>query len=128
LTDITKRTRGSFERLLSGRLWVEPPAEIAEKLDEIDEQRKPNLTRKRRQKTSSKSVGCNTTPLFNQPQDCIELTGERVKELRTAQGLSVTKLAELAGMGKSTVSMIETGKRPITPQTQNRLKQALGIS
>ena len=128
LTDITKRTRGSFERLLSGRLWVEPPAEIAEKLDEIDEQRKPNLTRKRRQKTSSKSVACNTTPSSNQPQEYIELTGKRVKELRTAQGLSVTKLAELAGMGKSTVSMIETGKRPITPQTQNRLKQALGIS
>ncbi|MBD1810038.1 helix-turn-helix transcriptional regulator [Microcoleus sp. FACHB-SPT15] len=128
LTDITKRTRGSFERLLGGRLWVHPPAEIAEKLDEIDKPKKPHPTQKRRQKAPVKSAPRNVTAPFNQQQDCTKLTGERVRELRIARGLSVTQLAELAEMGKSTVSMIETGKRSITPKTQKRLKQALGLS
>ncbi len=40
LTDKTRRVRGSFEQLLNGRLWIQPPAEIAEKLDAIEEHRK----------------------------------------------------------------------------------------
>jgi DNA-binding XRE family transcriptional regulator len=128
LTDITKRTRGSFERLLGGRLWVHPPAEIAEKLDEIDKPRKPHPTQKRRQKAPAQSAPSNATAPSDQPQDYTKLTGERVRELRIARGLSVTQLAEVAGMGKSTVSMIETGKRSITPKTQKRLKQALGFT
>ena len=118
LTDITKRTRGSFERLLSGKLWVWPKADIAEKLDEIEQRRKPDKKKTQHQVVSKSRKAEGTTAL----------TGETVRELRTARGLSVTRFAELVGLAKSTVSMIETGKRPITPEIQTRFKKALGIS
>jgi DNA-binding transcriptional regulator YiaG len=127
VTDITKRTRGSFERLLGSKLMCYPPAEIASKLDQIDEHRKLHQ-QKALPKTPSTSTASEAASVYNQLPEIVELTGKRVRELRTAQGLSVTKLAFLAGMAKSMVSMIETGKRPITPETRKRLLQALGLS
>jgi DNA-binding transcriptional regulator YiaG len=126
ITDITKRTRGSFERLLNGRLWIQTPKEIAEKLNNIAQSKKVD----RSKPVGQKSVKPRSKKPTNQPQQSdinLELTGEQVKEIRIAKGLSVTKLAELTGMGKSTISMIETGKRNITDETRKRLREALGI-
>ncbi|MBE9224093.1 helix-turn-helix transcriptional regulator [Phormidium sp. LEGE 05292] len=128
LTDITKRTRASFEQLLAGRLWVRSPAEIAQKLDEITKHKKSNRKKPLSQKTNKRSEQTNTGLEPEQSLNFSMLTGEEVRRLRTEKGLSVTKLAELAGLAKSMVSMIETGKRPITAQTQKRLTQALEIN
>ncbi|NES97774.1 MAG: helix-turn-helix transcriptional regulator [Desertifilum sp. SIO1I2] len=128
LTDITKRTRTSFEQLLTGRLWVHSPAEIAQKLDEITKHQKANRKKPLVQKTYKRPEPTNSELQSEQSLNFSMLTGEEVRKLRTAKGLSVTKLAELAGLAKSMVSMIETGKRPITAETQKRLGQALEMN
>lgn len=128
LTDITKRTRAGFEQLLTARLWVRSPAEIAQKLNEITKHKKSNRKNSLTQKTNKRLKHTNTGLESEQSLNFSMLTGEEVRRLRTEKGLSVTRLAELAGLAKSMVSMIETGKRPITAQTQKRLTQALEMT
>lgn len=128
LTDFTKRTPAGFEQLLGGRLWVRSPAEIVQRLDEITKQRKSSQKKPLTDEAHKRKQQSNTKLQSQQSLNCCLLTGEEVRKLRIAKGLSVTKLAELAGLAKSMVSMIETGKRPITAQTQKRLNQALEIT
>jgi transcriptional regulator with XRE-family HTH domain len=54
---------------------------------------------------------------------------ERIKSLRESAGLSQSELAGSAGVTKSAVGMIETGKRPY-PQadTLARIARALGTT
>ena len=122
LLDITKRTRGSFERLLSGRLWVQPPADIAEKLEKIDNYRKPP------RKKTSKSPRTKPT----QPENALNLNGEKVRELRKAKGWSTRKLATEAGISQSMIVLIEKGVekegQPISPAFQVKLKKAFGLT
>ncbi|MFB2839330.1 helix-turn-helix domain-containing protein [Floridanema evergladense] len=125
LTDFTKRTPAGFEQLLGGRLWVRSPAEIVQRLNGITKQRKSNQKKLLTDEAHKRKQQSNTKLQSQQFLNCSLLTGEEVRKLRIAKGLSVTKLAELAGLAKSMVSMIETGKRPITAQTQKRLNQAL---
>jgi len=53
--------------------------------------------------------------------------GEVVREVRTRRGLSQEKLAELANLDRTFVSMIERGKRRPTLETAKRLAGALNI-
>ena len=50
-----------------------------------------------------------------------------MREVRTRRGLSQEKLAELADLDRTFVSMIERGKRRPTLETAKRLAGALNI-
>jgi len=50
-----------------------------------------------------------------------------VREVRTRQGLSQEKLAELADLDRTFVSMIERGKRHPTLETAKSLAEALDV-
>jgi transcriptional regulator with XRE-family HTH domain len=53
--------------------------------------------------------------------------GEVVREVRNRRGLSQEKLAELADLDRTFVSMIERGKRHPTLETAKSLAKALGV-
>jgi transcriptional regulator with XRE-family HTH domain len=54
--------------------------------------------------------------------------GLRLRLLREQKGVSGRGLAELAGIGFSTVHRIETGKRKARVETIERLAKALEVS
>lgn len=139
LTDTTKRTRASFDQLLSSKLWIQPPAAIAEKLDEIDVYRKPQ-----REKLLSKASAVSEAQALsggamgqilelmsseaktkgNTGGEAIELTGELVKQMRTARKLSQRDLASLTNISQKMISMIENGERSISSVNRERLLKA----
>lgn len=53
--------------------------------------------------------------------------GEVLRSARTRRGLSQERLAELADLDRTFVSMIERGRRRPTLDSAKRLAQALGI-
>jgi transcriptional regulator with XRE-family HTH domain len=55
------------------------------------------------------------------------LIGERVRELRTARGWSMSSLATRAGIGKATLSEIEAGQRNPTVETLYAIAAELQI-
>jgi DNA-binding transcriptional regulator YiaG len=132
LTDLTRKPYGGFEQLLTGLVLIQPPADIAIRLQEIKEHRsaiaKPlfpgaeldpdytaqperKLLSSRRQKPSTHKT---------QPTVC---TGEELKQLRIAKGLTQSALASKIGKSTSWVKLVETGRRSITPADQERLHQ-----
>ena len=59
----------------------------------------------------------------------VEVNPTRCKELRTARGLSIRKLAEEAGVSTETIYSLEHGRRDfIWPKTARKLADALGVS
>jgi transcriptional regulator with XRE-family HTH domain len=54
-------------------------------------------------------------------------TGARLRELRQARGLSVSQLARQTGLGKGTLSELESGRRNPTLQTLYAVTTALGV-
>jgi len=54
-------------------------------------------------------------------------TGQKLKELRRKKGWSVRKLAQEAGVSKSTVSDVELGKRRPTADYLIKIAQALNM-
>ena len=58
----------------------------------------------------------------------VEVNPNRFKELRTARGLSIRKLAEEAGVSTETIYSLEHGRRDfIWPKTARKLADALGV-
>jgi transcriptional regulator with XRE-family HTH domain len=57
----------------------------------------------------------------------VEVNPTRCKELRTARGLSIRKLAEEAGVSTETIYSIEHGKRQPSVRTLGKIAQALGV-
>ncbi|MFJ5924871.1 helix-turn-helix domain-containing protein [Kitasatospora sp. NPDC092948] len=53
--------------------------------------------------------------------------GLRLRELRTARGLSLSELARRSGVGKATLSELESGRRNPTLETLYALTTALGL-
>ena len=53
--------------------------------------------------------------------------GQRVRSVREAQGVTQEKLAELAEVDRTYVSMIERGKRRPTLEVAERICAALGM-
>lgn len=51
--------------------------------------------------------------------------GRRIRETRTAQGLSLEQLARLTGISAPALSLIETGKRDPRVTTLKRIADAL---
>jgi DNA-binding XRE family transcriptional regulator len=59
---------------------------------------------------------------------CVEVNPTRFKELRTARGLSIRKLAEEAGVSTETIYSLEHGRRDfIWPKTAKKLAKPLGV-
>ena len=56
-----------------------------------------------------------------------KLLGRRIKELRTKQGLTQEKLAELVGVGERNFSKIECGENFVTASTLSKIISALNI-
>jgi transcriptional regulator with XRE-family HTH domain len=53
--------------------------------------------------------------------------GRRIRETRTAQGLSLEQLARLTGISAPALSLIETGKRDPRLTTLKRIADALRV-
>ncbi len=53
--------------------------------------------------------------------------GERLREIRTAQGISQERLAASAELHRTFVSLIERGERNVTLQTIEKLALALDV-
>jgi transcriptional regulator with XRE-family HTH domain len=60
-------------------------------------------------------------------RDKIELLSSRIKNLREERGLSLTELADRAGISKSTLSLIESGKANPTISTLWAIADALEV-
>lgn len=54
--------------------------------------------------------------------------GERLREVRSKQGISQEKLAEIAGLHRTYVSSVERGERNISIVNIEKLATALGVS
>lgn len=65
---------------------------------------------------------CTDTELVNRN---LKMTPKRLTERRLAIGLHQNELAHIAGITPAYLSMMETGKRPITHEMAGRLEQAL---
>jgi len=60
-----------------------------------------------------------------------DIIGERIKALRTLRGLTLRGLASTATVPLSTLSAVETGKRPgngLTLATARKIARALGVT
>ena len=58
----------------------------------------------------------------------MEVNSTRFRELRTARGLSIRKLAEEAGVSTETIYSLEHGRRDfIWPRTAKKLAEALQV-
>ncbi len=58
----------------------------------------------------------------------MEINPTRIRELRTARGLSIRKLAEEAQVSTETIYSLEHGRREfIWPRTARKLAEALGV-
>jgi transcriptional regulator with XRE-family HTH domain len=58
----------------------------------------------------------------------VEINPTRFRELRTARGLSIRKLAEEAGVSTETIYSLEHGRREfIWPRTARKLAEALQV-
>lgn len=53
--------------------------------------------------------------------------GQRIKEERTKQGISMNKLAKSVGIAQSGLSDLEAGKRQVSFETAIKLIEALGF-
>lgn len=60
--------------------------------------------------------------------DINQLIAHRLRELRDAEGLSLTALAERSGVSKSNISLIERGESSATATVLDKLTAALGVT
>lgn len=139
VTDFRKRVRGSFEHLLKGRIWIQPPNEIEEKLDEIADSRRYSLAassnpnqrsvsfsksqRRRSSRSTVESALSTTTP---NPEACktrpLISSGEELRSFRISKGWTQKTLATKLGRSVSWVKMVEKGERNIQPEDQEKLQ------
>lgn len=52
--------------------------------------------------------------------------GSRLREIREAQGLTTTQLAEMCGMSHSTISKVENGRWSVSIDLLSKVCEALG--
>lgn len=127
LTDKTRRVHGKFNRLLTAKLWIQPPEVIANRLDEIDQSRKRYSREPESRRatgsfasTASKGLATMTKPVAQKIE-----SGDQLKQMRIAKGISQSGLASKIGRSASWVKMVETGKRNIQPQDHEVLLAVL---
>ena len=54
--------------------------------------------------------------------------GRRIRQLRKNDNLSQEQLAEITGLHRNYIGMVERGERNLTLQTVERLAQDLGVT
>jgi len=134
LTDTTRKPYGGFEQLLSSHVLIQAPVEISSKLEEIQTNRfneeprpikasalsdaeyampecKPIVSKRSKVLTAAKV-----------PSGAIQ-SGQQLKELRVAKGITQSVLASKLGKSTSWVKLVETGRRSITDADQTLLAQ-----
>jgi DNA-binding transcriptional regulator YiaG len=125
LTDKTRRVHGKFNRLLTAKLWIQPPDAIANRLNEIDESRKRYSREFESRRTASSAMSTQRNSKGTATQEIEAITklipqqiesGDQLKQLRIAKGISQSELASKIGRSLSWVKVVETGKRNIQPQ------------
>lgn len=60
--------------------------------------------------------------------DIAKILGKRIRNYRTAQGLSQEKLAELSGCHPTYIGQIERGEKNATVESIEKIASALGVS
>jgi DNA-binding transcriptional regulator YiaG len=136
LTDVVRRPYGGFEQLLTARMLVQPPEEIARKLEEIRGHRplsphsNPGDLRtassKKPRKSERRTISTTKAlPTTDSPTPQRIETGEQLKALRLTRGMTQGTLAEKLGKSVSWVKLVETGRRNITPTDQTTLAEIL---
>ena len=60
--------------------------------------------------------------------DIAKVLGQRIRNYRTAKGLSQEKLAELCGCHPTYVGQLERGEKNATVESIERISSALGVS
>lgn len=103
------RPRGFFEKLLSAWLWIDPPKNLIK-----DEVVLPPVAHREVEKSEDDQV-------------VQLLTGSQVRQLRTDKGWSQRKLKQLTGISQGLICLIENDARPVSPENNQRLKQAFGL-
>jgi transcriptional regulator with XRE-family HTH domain len=57
----------------------------------------------------------------------IRIDGQRLRELRVEQALTLRALGERSGIGYDTINKLELGRRPAHASTIRKLAEALGV-
>jgi transcriptional regulator with XRE-family HTH domain len=57
----------------------------------------------------------------------IRIDGQRLRELRVEQALTLRALGERSGIGYDTINKLELGRRPAHASTIRKLAHALGV-
>jgi transcriptional regulator with XRE-family HTH domain len=57
----------------------------------------------------------------------IRIDGQRLRELRVQQALTLRALGERSGIGYDTINKLELGRRPAHASTIRKLADALGV-
>ena len=57
----------------------------------------------------------------------IRINGQRLKELRVEQALTLRALGERSGVGYDSINKLELGRRPAHASTIRKLADALGV-
>jgi DNA-binding transcriptional regulator YiaG len=134
LTDTVRKPYGGFEQLLSSHVLIQPPSEIAQKLEEIKENRfnddpgsnkTPLLSDPEHVKPERKPIPNKRTkavPAAKSSSSSIQ-SGQQLKEMRVAKGMTQSTLATKIGKSTSWVKLVETGRRSITDADQALLTQ-----
>jgi transcriptional regulator with XRE-family HTH domain len=60
-------------------------------------------------------------------EDAQHVVAERIKKLRKAKGITQEQLAELAGLNRTHLYRLETGKQSMTLRTLKLVADALGV-
>jgi len=126
LSDRTRRERGSFTLFLNGRLYIQPPKAILDRLNAIEEGRRRLETKTT---TTSNPETVQLVGMTSISKQVTEIhSGEQLKQLRITKGWSQSHLAEKIGRSLSWVKMVETGKRKIQAQDQASIRTALATN
>lgn len=111
-----RKPKGYFEKLLTAKITIHPPAPIPELLAAKTEF-KPVLPQL---KPASQTVSSSTTI-------STKLPGEQIRSYRQAKGWSQAKLAGWLGVTQAFVSHLEKGNRPLCKEMEAKLKKLLDI-
>jgi transcriptional regulator with XRE-family HTH domain len=68
---------------------------------------------------------------YSSKLECMDITqriGQRLRDLRSAAGLSLDALAQKSGVSRSNISLIERGQSSPTAVVLDKLSSALGVS
>ncbi|MEP0919749.1 helix-turn-helix domain-containing protein, partial [Leptolyngbya sp. DQ-M1] len=135
LTDLVKRPYGGFEQLLTARVLVQPPEVISRKFEELKDTNSPLAppfaltpasTPSKPRKSERKLLSKASKTLSDTSNSAAKIeSGEQLKSLRLTRGMTQSVLATKLGKSTSWVKLVETGRRNITPDDQQRLQEIL---